>query len=95
MKTSVELNDTNNSNVTISSLVTCSSAGLSAQDDEPCPTLVDTAKISIVKELLSTVAFAELSDRVSEKTLQSIRQMNFTHMTEIQAKTIPHLLEGK
>lgn len=62
---------------------------------EECPQLVDTSKVAIVKQLLSTSTFDQLGENVSEKTLKAIRDMNFAHMTEIQAKSIPHLLEGK
>ena len=65
------------------------------EEEETVPKLVDTSKLAIVKSLLSINTFDELKDLVSEKTLSAIRDMNFTHMTEIQAKTIPHLLEGK
>lgn len=64
-------------------------------DGDDCPRLVDTSKVAIVKQLLSTSTFDELGEKVSEKTLRAIREMNFSHMTEIQAKSIPHLLEGK
>lgn len=66
-----------------------------ADKEEIVPKLVDTSKVSIVKSLLSNSAFEDLGEKVSEKTLNAIRDMNFTHMTEIQAKAIPHLLEGK
>merc|ERR1712223_2269292 len=32
---------------------------------------------------------------ISDATLKGIADMGFTHMTDIQAKTIPHLLEGR
>lgn len=63
--------------------------------EEDCPKLVDTSKLAIVKSLLSTSAFDDLKDKVSDKTLNAVREMNFTHMTEIQSKSIPHLIEGK
>lgn len=62
---------------------------------EECPKLVDTSKLAIVKSLLSTSAFDDLKDKVSDKTLNAVREMNFSHMTEIQSKSIPHLIEGK
>lgn len=40
-------------------------------------------------------AFDELKDQVSEFTLRAVEEMGFTHMTKIQAKTIPHLLKGR
>ena len=39
--------------------------------------------------------FKSLTDTVSDLSLKAIEEMGFTHMTEIQAKTIDHLLEGK
>nr|XP_020635273.1 ATP-dependent RNA helicase DDX18 [Pogona vitticeps] len=40
-------------------------------------------------------SFASLSDLVSENTLKGIADMGFTHMTEIQHKSIKPLLEGR
>ncbi|TRY76161.1 hypothetical protein TCAL_03516 [Tigriopus californicus] len=45
--------------------------------------------------ILSDTSFASLTDHVSEATLKGVEEMGFTHMTAIQAKTIPHLLEGR
>lgn len=39
--------------------------------------------------------FSSLSDKISELTLKAIEEMGFKSMTEIQSKTIEHLLEGK
>ncbi|XP_011147872.2 probable ATP-dependent RNA helicase pitchoune [Harpegnathos saltator] len=39
--------------------------------------------------------FSVLKEKVCEHTLKAIDDMGFTHMTEIQAKSIPHLLEGR
>lgn len=39
--------------------------------------------------------FSELSSKISELTLKAIEEMGFTTMTEIQSKTIEHLLDGK
>jgi hypothetical protein len=46
-------------------------------------------------KILSDTSFASLKDSVSDLTLKGISDMGFSHMTEIQAKTIPHLLEGR
>lgn len=46
-------------------------------------------------KILSDTSFSSLKDSVSELTLKGIVDMGFTHMTEIQAKSIPHLLEGR
>ncbi|XP_077486977.1 putative ATP-dependent RNA helicase pitchoune [Amblyomma americanum] len=45
--------------------------------------------------VLSDTKFSSLQGKVSEATLKAIETMGFKQMTEIQAKTIPHLLEGK
>jgi len=45
--------------------------------------------------ILSDSSFKSLSPLVSEATLQGCEDMGFTHMTEIQKQTIPHLLEGR
>lgn len=45
--------------------------------------------------ILSDKSFAALAPLVSEATLKGIEEMGFTKMTEIQAQTIPHLLEGR
>lgn len=39
--------------------------------------------------------FSSLKSTVSEQTLQGVTDMGFTKMTEIQAKSIPPLLEGR
>ncbi|CAH1397380.1 unnamed protein product [Nezara viridula] len=46
-------------------------------------------------EISSSASFSELKGKVSEETLQAIEDMGFTRMTEIQAKAIPPLLEGR
>lgn len=45
--------------------------------------------------LLSEVKFADLVGQVSKETLMAISEMGFSHMTEIQAKSIPSLLLGR
>ncbi|XP_018332465.1 ATP-dependent RNA helicase HAS1 [Agrilus planipennis] len=50
---------------------------------------------SIALEILSNSRFEVLKDTVCESTLKGIVDMGFTNMTEIQAKSIPPLLEGK
>jgi ATP-dependent RNA helicase DDX18/HAS1 len=39
--------------------------------------------------------FKSLTDKVSDLTLKAIDEMGFSSMTEIQSKTIDHLLEGR
>ncbi|CAD6207108.1 unnamed protein product [Miscanthus lutarioriparius] len=43
--------------------------------------------------ILSNKLFSELP--ISELTAKAIREMNYTHLTQIQARSIPHLLERK
>ena len=50
---------------------------------------------SISLGILSDKSFKSLSPHVSEATLKGIEDMGFSHMFEIQAQTIPHLLEGR
>lgn len=40
-------------------------------------------------------SFDSLKEHICENTMKAIKDMGFTNMTEIQAKSIPHLLEGK
>jgi len=44
--------------------------------------------------ILSDKSFAGLAPSVSDASLQGVADMGFTTMTEIQAATIPHLMEG-
>jgi len=45
--------------------------------------------------ILSDRSFLALKDSISEASTKGIDEMGFTMMTEIQAQTIPHLLEGR
>ena len=45
--------------------------------------------------ILSDSSFKGLESKVSDKTLKAIEDMGFTNMTEIQHKSVPHLLEGR
>lgn len=48
-----------------------------------------------VMGILSDKSFASMSEALSKATMQGIADMGFTHMTDIQARSLPHLLEGK
>lgn len=50
---------------------------------------------SVGLEITKDNSFEALQDRVCENTLKGIKDMGFTHMTEIQARSIPPLLEGR
>jgi len=45
--------------------------------------------------ILSDRSFKALEGSISESTAKGIEEMGFSMMTEIQAQTIPHLLEGR
>nr|CAD7424127.1 unnamed protein product [Timema monikensis] len=49
----------------------------------------------IALEILSNATFAALADKVCEHTLKGVSDLGFTTMTEIQARSIPPLLEGR
>ena len=53
-----------------------------------------TGVVSILSDK-SFVGLQEASGGISEATLKGIQDMGFTHMTDIQARSIPHLLEGR
>lgn len=50
---------------------------------------------TLALEILSNTSFSTLKGSVCENTLKAIEDMGFTNMTEIQAKAIPPLLEGR
>ncbi|CAH1962717.1 unnamed protein product [Acanthoscelides obtectus] len=50
---------------------------------------------STALEILSNRTFGSLKEKVCENTLKAIEDMGFTTMTEIQARSIPPLLEGR
>lgn len=50
---------------------------------------------SVLETLLSDNSFEALRGKVSDATLKAIDEMGFAKMTEIQAKAIPPLLEGR
>ncbi|CAB3235764.1 unnamed protein product [Arctia plantaginis] len=50
---------------------------------------------SLCLGILSDQKFTSLEGKVCESTLKSIKEMGFTTMTEIQAKAIPPLIEGR
>lgn len=50
---------------------------------------------SLCLGILSDQKFSSLEGTVCEATLMGIKDMGFTTMTEIQAKAIPPLLEGR
>ncbi|VDK49624.1 unnamed protein product [Anisakis simplex] len=65
-----------------------------------CKSAVDNEQSSLMQSsnlniYLSELNFDSLKDVVSESTLSAIRQMGFETMTQIQAKSIRPLLEGR
>jgi len=59
------------------------------EDAKPATTMTKNSSI------MSDVAFESLEGKVSAHTLKAIKEMGYTHMTEIQAQSIPPLLEGR
>lgn len=49
----------------------------------------------VALEILSNCTFESLKDKVCELTLRGISDMGFSTLTEIQARSIPPLLEGR
>ncbi|XP_071477182.1 ATP-dependent RNA helicase DDX18-like [Diadema antillarum] len=64
-------------------------------DDDAEVDIAAEAELPGTSSVSSDLSFASLADRVSELTLRGVADMGFTHMTEIQSKAIPHMLEGK
>jgi len=81
--TDSEGDDSKSSDATTSKALTSS--------DAPPSLPVATKNASI----MSDVAFESLEGKVSAHTLKAIKEMGYTHMTEIQAQSIPPLLEGR
>lgn len=50
---------------------------------------------ALTKRDKADLSFSSLKDIVSEPTLKAIEEMGFSEMTEIQAKSLPPLLEGR
>ncbi|KAL3277132.1 hypothetical protein HHI36_012486 [Cryptolaemus montrouzieri] len=70
---------------------------LSEEIEDSQPETIEENKLpgsNATLEILSNCAFDSLKDKVCENTLKAISDMGFTTMTEIQAKSIPPLLEG-
>lgn len=46
-------------------------------------------------DIMNDLSFSSLKEKVCENTLKGIEEMGFVKMTEIQARSIPALLEGR
>ncbi|XP_018579590.1 probable ATP-dependent RNA helicase pitchoune [Anoplophora glabripennis] len=64
-------------------------------DTENCDLKDKLPGSSSTLEILSSCTFESLKDKVCENTLRAIADMGFTTLTEIQARSIPSLLEGR
>ena len=70
--------------------------GNESQKPAPPKEVTKAANVTAAASILTDVKFSSLAGRVSAATLQAIEQgMGFARMTDIQAKSIPPLLEGK
>merc|ERR1719193_1614228 len=70
---------------------TTSATTTTTTNDDAKPATMTTKNSSI----MSDVAFESLEGKVSAHTLKAIKEMGYTHMTGIQAQSIPPLLEGR
>jgi len=68
---------------------TTTTSATTTNDAKPATTTTKNSSI------MSDVAFESLEGKVSAHTLKAIKEMGYTHMTEIQAQSIPPLLEGR
>lgn len=62
-----------------------------AEQEETVPSMTNSA----YEIILGNREFKSLEGKVSDHTMKAIGEMGFTKMTEIQAKSIPPLLEGR
>jgi ATP-dependent RNA helicase DDX18/HAS1 len=69
----------------------------SDEETEPSNGKEEQSKPSLetTNPLVARKEFKSLADKLSEGTIKAIEEMGFTTMTEIQSKTIEHLLDGK
>ncbi|KRZ89742.1 putative ATP-dependent RNA helicase pitchoune [Trichinella sp. T8] len=72
-----------------------SSSDVDTNNEEKVSASSSTSALMLCQSILSGKSFSSLAGIVSEQTLKAIRDMGFETMTEIQAQTIPSLLEGR
>ncbi|KRY17404.1 putative ATP-dependent RNA helicase pitchoune [Trichinella patagoniensis] len=72
-----------------------SSSDVDTNNEEKVLASSSTSALMLCQSILSGKSFSSLAGIVSEQTLKAIRDMGFETMTEIQAQTIPSLLEGR
>jgi len=85
--------DTKSSDTTTAaatSATTAAAAAAAAAASNPA-----SAVASRNSSIMSNVSFSSLEGKVSSHSLRAIVEMGYTHMTEIQAQSIPPLLEGR
>ncbi|KAK9816761.1 hypothetical protein WJX72_004846 [[Myrmecia] bisecta] len=74
-----------------------SSGDLDNTENQPAKKAKQSDKVerhrAEVEGIMSTAEFSSLE--LAEHTQKAIAEMNYTHMTEVQARTIPHLLTGR
>ncbi|XP_032682675.1 probable ATP-dependent RNA helicase pitchoune [Odontomachus brunneus] len=63
--------------------------------NDSATTCENTPGTTLGLQVVFDKSFSVLNEKVCENTLKAINDMSFTEMTEIQAKSIPHLLEGR
>lgn len=71
------------------------SDNLESEDKANDDTFKNLPGSSVGLEVSKDTSFSTLSNLVCENTLKAVKEQGFTHMTEIQARAIPPLLEGR
>ena len=84
-----------NRNIFLFSLVSCAETNRSSKCKFFFFITVPGTSVGLEQTITTDTSFKSLEGKICEHTLKGIVDMEFTHMTEIQAKAIPHLLEGR
>jgi ATP-dependent RNA helicase DDX18/HAS1 len=87
-----EVTNGNNGHAEVESMDT-EKNGTNEEDNADNEELPGTS--TTLETLLSDNSFESLRGKISDASLKAISEMGFTKMTEIQAKSIPPLLEGR
>ena len=60
-----------------------------------CAIVLAVPGSEVAMHVSADTSFKSLESAVCDSTLKAVADMGFTHMTEIQSRTIPPLLEGR
>jgi len=87
--------DDTKSSATSTAAATSATAAAAAAAAAATAAAPNPAVASRNSSIMSNVSFSSLEGKVSSHSLKAIVEMGYTHMTEIQAQSIPPLLEGR